>query len=206
MKKSLFLTAALVALTSVGANAADLKQYASVRLNYNFMKSEYKAEDGDTWNFKDQVVGGAIAYGVKVSDFRAEVEAFYNAKAKDTLHGYLIDTGDEIYAPVELKTRGLFLNGYWDIPSDIKFPIKPYLSAGIGYTWKETVLTAFGEQYTAKDKDLAWNAGVGASYELKQNWNLDFGYRYEDLGDLKEDGDKTKIQNHKITFGLRYTF
>ena len=120
MKKSLLLTVALVAFTSITANAAELKQYVTARLNDNFMKPEYKAEGGDTWNFKDQVVGGAIAYGVKVSDFRAEVEGFYNAKVKDTLNVYGVSF------PVDLKTKGLFLNGYWDIPSDIKIPVKPY--------------------------------------------------------------------------------
>ena len=89
MKKLLLLSATFVALTSVGANATDLNQYATLRLNYNFMKPEYKAEGGDTWNFKDQVVGGAIAYGIKFSDFRAEIEGFYNAKAKDKLNGYI---------------------------------------------------------------------------------------------------------------------
>lgn len=208
MKKLLLFATALMALTSVGANATELKQYVTPRFNYNFMKPEYKAEGGDTWNFKDQVVGGAIAYGLKVSDFRAEIEGFYNAKAKDTLNGF-IDDGIGIIpisAPVEIKTKGLFLNGYWDIPADIKIPVKPYIGAGMGYAWKEAGFTAFGEKYTAKDKGLAWNVGLGASYEFKQNWNLDFGYRYEDLGDLKDDGDKTKIQNHKITLGLRYTF
>ena len=200
MKKLLLLTATLTTLTSVGANATDLSQYATVRLNYNFMKPEYKMEGGDTRNFKDQVVGGAIAYGVKVSDFRAEIEGFYNAKAKDTFDIYGVSF------PVDLKTKGFFLNGYWDIPVDIKVLVKPYISAGVGYAWKKVSIDVLGDKFTEKDKGLAWNVGLGASYELQQNWNLDFGYRYENLGDLKDDGDKTKIQNHKITLGLRYTF
>ena len=200
MKRSLLFATALVAFTSITANAVELKQYVTARLNYNFMKPELKDEYADKRSFKDQVVGGAIAYGVKVLDFRGEVEGFYNAKAKDTLNVYGVSF------PVDLKTKGLFLNGYWDISADIKIPVKPYITAGVGYAWKEVSIDVLGDKYTEKDKGLAWNVGLGASYEIQQKWNLDFGYRYEDLGDLKEDGDKTKIKNHKITLGLRYTF
>ena len=193
-------------LTSVGANATDLNQYATLRLNYNFMKPELKDEDGELWKSKDQIFGGAIAYGVKFTDFRVEIEGFYNSKAKDKLNAYDLYTGDKISIPVDLKTKGLFLNGYWDIPVKENFPIRPYLNAGIGYAWKKLNYKVLDEKGTEKDDGFAWNAGVGVSYELQQNWNLDLGYRYENLGDLKDDGDKIKIENHKITLGLRYTF
>jgi outer membrane autotransporter protein len=84
--------------------------------------------------------------------------------------------------------------------------VKPYIGAGIGYSWLGMSINAFGVKKSAKDKDWGWNAGLGVAYELNDNLDLTLGYRYEDLGTAKKDNVKVDFTNHKVSLGLRYTF
>ena len=86
--------------------------------------------------------------------------------------------------------------------------IKPYISAGIGYSWlKETLKeTEYNYEFSIKDKDFGWNLGFGVGYVVNENVDLTLGYRYEDLGQIKDYESKTDFTNHKLSLGLRYTF
>lgn len=116
------------------------------------------------------------------------------------------------YIKGEVESKGLFLNGYYDIklPNTTKW--KPYVGAGIGYSWlKGTEKINSGVpfldgSYTEKDKDWSWNIGLGIGYELNQNIDLTLGYRYENLGEIKDSGTTMELKNQKVSLGLRYTF
>ena len=198
MKKLLLLSA--VALIATGANATDIKPYVEGKLNYNFLKAEYKEDGFAKENMKDSVFGGALEVGAKIDQFRIGLEGYYNDKMKDNLMNVL---------PVEGETKGFFLNGYWDVPFDGVKNLKPYVGGGIGYSWlKETAkLSGFGlDNESAKDKSFGWNAGFGVGYALNENIDLTLGYRYEYLGKIKEGDSSTKFTNNKVSLGLRYTF
>jgi outer membrane autotransporter protein len=128
------------------------------------------------------------------------LEGYYNDKAKDKIWGG---------SPIEFESKGVFLNGYWDIPSEIVLPIQPYVSAGVGYSWlKETAdytSQAMGKE-SASEKDFGWQVGFGAAYKLNDNVDVTLGYRYEDLGKIKTGESSTRFINHKLSLGLRYTF
>ena len=57
-------------------STSQTKYKATLRLNYNFMKPELKDEDAEKWSFKDQVVGGSVAYGIKPSTSALKSESF----------------------------------------------------------------------------------------------------------------------------------
>ena len=199
MKKLLLLSA--VALIATGASATEIKPYIEGKISHNWMKADYKEDGFGKEKFKDNVFGGSIEVGAKLDQFRVGLEGYYNDKIEDKLMSIL---------PVEGKTKGVFLNAYYDIPMCEKLKqVKPYVGAGIGYSWlKETADgTAWGlGKDSLKDKDWGWNAGFGVAYGLNDNVDLTLGYRYEDLGKIKDYDSKTDFTNHKVSLGLRYTF
>jgi len=196
MKKLLLLSA--VALIATGASATEIKPYIEGKISHNWLKADYK-EDGFKEKFKDNVFGGSLEVGAKLDQFRVGLEGYYNDKMEDKIIGIL---------PVEGETKGFFLNGYWDIPlPDVK-QVKPYIGAGIGYSWlKETLKeTPFNDKVSIKDKDWGWQIGAGVGYALTEKVDLTLGYRYENLGKIKDYDSKTDFTNHKVSLGLRYTF
>ncbi len=198
MKKLLLLSA--IALVATSASAVEVKPYVEGKLNHNWLKAEYQEEGFGKESFKDNVFGGALEVGAKINQFRIGLEGYYNDKMEDKLLNIV---------PVKGETKGFFLNGYWDIPLGEPKNVKPYIGAGIGYSWlKGTAdLSVVGlRKESIKDKDWGWNVGFGVGYALNENIDLSLGYRYEYLGKIKDYDSKTKITNSKVTLGLRYTF
>ncbi|MDY6407298.1 MAG: porin family protein [Pseudomonadota bacterium] len=193
MKKLLLLST--VCLLATSALAMDVKPYVEAKGSYNRMNAEVKV-DGLSEKFKDNTVwGGSLEVGAKVDLFRIGLEGYYNDKLKDNFLGVV---------PVEGETKGFFLNGYFDIPLPNLKQVKPYVGAGIGYSWlKETVKLA---DISEKDNDWGWNVGLGVGYALNDNLDLTIGYRYEYLGEIKKYDTKTEFKNSKVSLGLRYTF
>ena len=198
MKKLLLLSA--IALIATTASAVEVKPYIEGKINHNWLKADAKAY-GFKKDFKDNMFGGALEVGAKINQFRVGLEGYYNDKGrtKETT----------IYYPVEMKTKGMFLNAYWDVPLVEPKNVKPYISAGVGYSWLKGTVDrssyAMGK-YSIKEKDWGWNIGLGVGYALNENVDLTLGYRYEDLGKIKKEGAKVHFTNSKVTLGLRYTF
>ena len=201
MKKLLLLSA--VALVATSANALDVKPYVEGKISENFMKAKYEEPDFNK-KFDDSVIGGSVELGVKIENqFRTGLEGYYNDKMEHKIN----------YAgfgfPVELESKGLFLNGYYDFKLPNNDKVKPYVGAGIGYSWmKETLkLADYGfPNESIKDKDWGWNVGLGVGYALTEKVDLTLGYRYENLGKIKDYDSENKLTNHKVSFGVRYTF
>ena len=199
MKKTLLLAGVATCLFAMNANAMDFRPYIEGKISQNWLKAEYKEDGFGKETFKDNVFGGSLEIGAKLDQFRIGLEGYYNDDLKDNLLNVV---------PVKAETKGAFLNAYYDLPLTEK-QIKPYIGAGIGYSWlKETAdMTGLGlGKATGKDKDFGWNVGLGVAYEINNNVDLTVGYRYEDLGRIKETGNKTDFTNHKIFLGLRYNF
>lgn len=127
-----------------------------------------------------------------------------NSKVKGNLVGH--------YFKGEIKSKGLFLNGYFDIKLPNITKLRPYVGGGIGYSWLTGTQIInvgahlFDGKYSKKDKDWGWNVGLGLAYQLNQNIDLTLGYRYENLGEVKEQGVSTELKNNKLSLGARYTF
>ncbi len=209
MKKLLLLSSVLCMFSSVSFGM-EVKPYFEAKISENFMKSELKDLDySEKFKFHDHFIqGGSLELGVKLDQFRVGVEGYYNDKLEDVMDGLL---------PVELQSKGVFLNAYYDIPlcENLK-KIKPFVGAGIGYSWLSevaklsTVTEGVLPDMKLKDKDVSWNVGLGIAYELNPNVDLTLGYRYENLGKIKGEilgaNTENEVTNHKASVGLRYTF
>lgn len=198
MKKLLLLST--IAMVATSASALEVRPYVEGKISQNWIKAEYKETGFTKENMKDNVFGGSLEVGAKINQFRVGLEGYYNDKAEDHLADII---------PVKMESKGIFLNGYFDIPLPELKQVKPYVGVGVGYSWlKETAnLNEWGlGKESIKDKDWGWNVGLGVGYALNDNIDLTLGYKYEDLGEIKDSDSKTDFTNHKVFLGLRYTF
>jgi len=193
MNKLLLLTTATLIATS--SYAFEVKPYIEGKISQNWMQAKYEHT-----SFKDQIFGGQVEVGAKLSQFRVGLEGYYNNTAEDKTPEHF---------PVKMESQGFFLNGYWDIPLGEPKNIKPFIGAGIGYSWlegREDFSPNPLGKISFKDKDFGWNIALGVGYTLNDNLDLTLGYRYEDLGSIKKYSTKTDFTNHKLSLGVRYTF
>ena len=198
MKKILLLST--VCLLTSNAYSMDVRPYIEGKISQNWLEAEYKETGFESQTFKNQVLGSSLEVGTKLDNFRIGLEAYYNDKMEDKFFDIV---------PVEGETKGVFLNGYFDIPLPNLKQVKPYIGVGLGYSWlKGTVdLSDWGYgKDSLKDIDLSWNIGVGVGFAVNDNFDLTLGYRYENLGKIKDEDIKTDFTNYKLSFGIRYTF
>lgn len=126
-------------------------------------------------------------------------------------------------APID--SYSIMANVNWDI-NQIKLKnvtLTPYLSGGVGIALNTTrALTIMQGAITlnnvdgATNNDFAYQIGGGVGVELSEKLDLDFGYRYIDLGEFKTgtNGDiinlnapvKGDITAHEFKIGLRVSF
>lgn len=216
MKKITIISTAVCCLASANAFSMDIQPYVEARISNNFQKAltkeliDYDSQDQNSFN-DTFIFGGAIAGGIRIDNFRVEIEQSLNDTSKDTY----VDSED-FKLLSKVNTISTFLNTYYDfdLPFVNKF-VKPYINAGVGYSWIKQSFSEndFIEMMTFIDQDISWNVGAGLDFAVNDNVNLSLGYRYEILGTLDKTVNflsellvNTKVTNHKVSLGLRYTF
>lgn len=139
------------------------------------------------------MASGALGYRYK--HFRGELEYVWRKKNSATVSG--ITDG-------KFSSQSYMFVVYYDF-----FPYKwftPFVNAGVGYThnklgfYNKIVRTG----YQVKDNAFTWSLGGGISAKITNRWNLDFGYRYYDMGEFSLLNGKTDVTNQEIYAGLRY--
>lgn len=196
MKK--FLLLAGVACLFAANAQAEVNQYVSGKISYDFNSVKVKAAaDGIDRNHMNKTeIGTHVAYGLQAGYVRGELELNNSRDIKRN-------------APNEghfrLYKHSVMANAYFDYLTCT--PWTPYVGAGIGSAYLKA---DYGE--VAKSVyNLAWQVMAGVAYDLNSNWTLDAGYRYADLGRVRKNfGNgfvvKTTARDHEIMMGVRYTF
>ncbi len=196
MKKLLLTSAAVLAVFSSAANAADITPYASVKAAMSMTNMDHKTE-GDSNDFTNY--GADIAIGAKMDAVRAELAYAYLAKGTDT--------SDNIKWKTSLQS--FMLNGYFDIDNPTVF--KPYVGVGVGMA-KVKTKASFINEYDEPDSDslsknkFAYSLMAGVGAEVAKNVTVDVGYRYTDYGTMSKDDYKHDTKAHQILAGVRYSF
>ena len=166
-------------------------------------------ESGGTANGNDDfdknrfMMSGALGY--RYNYVRTELEYIWRNKVNQTLKDEYNDRTRQ-----EFKTESYMLNAYIDFAPF--HWITPYVGGGIGYTklkysssYPDTVPPRAGENYNKKR--FTWSVGGGLSVKVTNRFNVDAGYRYYDMGDIKHDsGEKTGVKAHEVYGGVRYVF
>jgi len=183
MKKLLVLALLTCLMVSPGLAAKPLRSGVYLSAKAGVMRVNTKREDVKK---NDAVFPFAIALGLRLRHFRVEAEYMFATAAK--MKGY------------EQETNAFSAQVYYDIP--FKSPIRPFFNAGIGRH-----NTRIKEGNFKDDRHgTAWNVGGGVTWNLSNAVNLDLGYRYFDIGDLKTRTGTVKTSHHFIYLGWRYVF
>lgn len=199
MKKFLLL-AGVASLLSVNAQA-EVNQYVSGKISYDFNKVNMKAAEADQPELSrakanKELFGTHVAYGVQAGYVRGELELNNSRDIKRNYIGGL----DHF----RLYKHSVMANAYFDYLTCT--PWTPYVGAGIGSAY----LKADDGEQAKSVYNLAWQVMAGLTYDINSNWTLDAGYRYADLGRIrKNSGDsvtKLTARDHEIMLGVRYTF
>ena len=181
MKKIVISVLAICAATT--ANAANLRQYVALRASDVFAGTL----DGGTDYHMDEFFGFAGAYGVKLADFRVELEGVYYTPGK------VRNTSAKV------QNTALFLNGYYDLRTNS--PFTPYAGIGVGYNRMDLDAE---KSYT--DPALAAHVTIGAEWNVNRSISLDLAYRYNYFGENSKSHDTVRLWGHELILGARYKF
>lgn len=217
MKRTILALALLVALVLPGmAKAEGTGMYLAPKFLMSIQNNYPTVEIGPndvSEGYSQFTLGGALALGYDFNSqfgvpVRAEVEyALRGNSEKSWNYDKILDLKGAWNAST------LFLNLYYDFRNSTAFT--PYVGAGLGMAFNYANYTFSARGYNANFDDhrttFAWNVGAGVAYDITDNFAVDLGYRYVNLGyyevDLPEGGKvKNQPSNHEFMLGLRYTF
>lgn len=201
MKKFLLL-AGVACLLSVNAQA-EVNQYVSGKISYDFNKVNMKYADPDQAELtrekaNKELFGTHVAYGVQAGYVRGELEL---NNSRDIKRNYFDEYGVNHF---RLYKHSVMANAYFDYLTCT--PWTPYVGAGLGSSYLKA---DFGD-VAKSNYNLAWQVMAGLTYDINSHWTLDAGYRYADLGRIRKNfGDsvaKVTARDHEVLLGVRYTF
>ncbi len=151
------------------------------------LSAKYKGDLDDT------VLGGAIAFGVRVDNLRFEVEGAMHSDAETTYpHAHMVGSVDQDKMKHKVQAMSVLLNAYYDVP--LSSVLKPYVGGGIGMGRLKSKLTVDDpvpgtclvdvDSHSSNKTNFIWQLGAGLSYALNKRVDLDVGYRYTHYGKM----------------------
>jgi opacity protein-like surface antigen len=151
---------------------------------------------GVTLSFEDGYNFTGAAGIHLLSSVRLEVEGSYRrfdlGKAR---------VGNTTVTPKgDIDYTSMMGNVYYDFHNDS--PMTPYLFAGIGHTWVSTQVALGAAKVKASGDGMAYQAGLGLSIAMGQNWSADLEYRRFGVNNDSVDD----FASNEIMAGLRYGF
>lgn len=143
---------------------------------------------GNSLSINDSSFSSSIAAGIKLLDFRFELEYMYR------LDGGKIYTGNHTKKyDMDLKMFNIYYNVF-----EFLF-LKFYINGGIGkYDVKTSLIHG--------DNSKVWNVGLGATFSLLDIINVDAGMRHVDLGKMKFKNQSSRQNFEEIYAGIRLGF
>ena len=211
MKKSwgtlgMLLLALVFVLVPVGTAKADNQKGAYVGVFGGFLiPDDLKLEGGgETLEFDMDsgfTVGVKAGYIVPAAPYIAvELEYFYLSKQDADFMS--VNVGD-------VTLNNLFANLIFRYPGEW---FRPYLGAGIGWSWIDwssnaIIADVLGDQ---SDNAWAWQILAGINFAIGKNWSADLGYRYfaaENFTTTIEGTDvDIKYKTSIVAVGVNYHF
>ena len=206
MKKLLLTASALVlGMAVVNTASADCNGiYLGVRggvVDYNYSKSS--SAHMKELDKKKLMLSGAIGY--RYNYWRTELEYVWRDKnkwSKDTA-----STGGS--SNLTFKSYSYMWNNYIDFAP--YYWLSPYAGVGLGFTklkFNSTSCNFVGDceddnaWFNHTPTNFTWTLGGGLTVKVTNRFNVDAGYRYNDMGSIH----KMDVHAHEIYGGVRYVF
>lgn len=200
MKKTLLLGAVAASLLAVNAvQAAPYAPYVSAKTGLSHVTndpSHFSKQDENVW-FGSVALGADLREGDNPQDLMFELE--YTYRPEFSKHS--LSAGN-----MKFQSKSLMLNGYYVIPA--RMEVKPYLSAGIGFSSNERKVTYTDGSRFKKDADmLTWSLGVGVLLpEVVDYTDVMLGYRFVDMGSFKSGYSDVDMYANEFFAGISYKF
>lgn len=207
MKKLLLTTSALILGLSLSNNASAECNGMYIAARAGAVKHDYSQKSGsiasmntDGLDSNKFMLSGALGY--RYDYIRTELEYVWRDKSEKK---YSFSGASTKY---NFKSYSMMLNGYIDLAPYSWFT--PYVSAGIGFTtlkYRAGDTTAAGSiSHTSNGNydptRFTWSVGGGLSIKVTNRFNVDAGYRYYDMGSIKN----MDVTAQEIYGGIRYVF
>ena len=182
--KKLILGIAILFCAHAAFAATPLRNGLYINGKAGIMRSEVKAKSQSA---KDIVFPMALALGMRVYHFRVEGEYTFATKVEK----------NNFEAQTEL-TMGQV---YYDVP--FKTSIRPFFNVGAG---RHTTKVKLGDSFNETRRGWAYNLGAGFTWGISNATNIDIGYRYIRIKDIKAQDETIKPSGHMAYIGWRYVF
>jgi opacity protein-like surface antigen len=138
------------------------------------------------------IIGAGVGYRFP-SGFRVDL-TYHNRSGYD-LKGS--DPAGTDFDP-KVNSNSVLVNGYYDIPVKIAGRVQPFVGGGIGWVKNKMDNLKWTDPGFAGGlpggtwSGTAWQLTLGADVSVANNWVMEIGYRYVDLGKIvKEAGAGT---------------
>lgn len=130
--------------------------------------------------------------GIRFLDFRFELEYTYR---------YDFFKMQSLNKTKNIAAQNIMGNIYYNF---LSLPlINFYVNGGIG----ETKFTGVPYNIIGNKNNFTWNLGFGTNLSILDIFNIDIGYRYVDMGNLKMiNNTKIKQASHDVYAGIRFGF
>jgi opacity protein-like surface antigen len=159
-------------------------------------------------------IGLAIGYNWAKKGLPIRSELEYNFRFR---YDFDIRVTNQAGYENNLLSHVFFANAYYDIPFTDRWTA--YVGGGMGLSMNRSEVERTALLGGAKSKrddsttSFAWNLGFGFVWQAWTDWDLEFRYRYADLGEIESGphSDGTVITtdsyiSHDFMFGIVYRF
>lgn len=160
--------------------------------------AQYDVGDSEYFDALDMdaeklMLSGALGY--RYEWFRTELEFVWRDQIKNN------EIEDDVSSSSTIKSYSYMWNFYWDI-----LPyhwLSPYINVGIGLT-KVKYHSQDNEKIENHFDTTHFTMSIGGGFTIKvtNRWNVDLGYRYYDMGSLKN----ADLTAQEFYAGVRYVF
>ena len=162
---------------------------------------------------------GSVGFGYYVTkEVRAELQAYIDDGLKTKSANGKTKNNVNYSLKSKEKTMAGFANLFYDFRNTT--PFTPYVMGGLGYASNKYSVSNSVEGYSAKfkaKKSFVYQLGLGASYRIAKNLDLDLGYRAMQKSTKHSVRGKDKNGNsvefkakkdltHAILAGIRVSF
>jgi opacity protein-like surface antigen len=225
--RGLMLPAAVVCVVFSGARAEQggAGDYVALRLVGGVSALDGVSDNGDpgVFGFKqdDDLVGGteiAVGYDWSWQNLPVRTEVEYTYRYRFDFDSRVNGGTDSGFAN-NLSTHSLMVNALYDFNTSTRF--QPYVGAGIGWARNSSDTDQISnnenfcctESRTDIEDNFAWSLLAGVIYRPADDWRLELGYRYINLGEVESgpfsDGVRItadEYTSHDLIFSVIYRF
>lgn len=204
MKNLKIVSAVVASVVASSALAASGDMYGRVDAGYSMSSPKiHVLGSSDSFKSKNNGFTGNVGLGYYYTD---EVRMDVNFGFTPSTSGKVKENGEKIDSKLKLSTYTGMVNGYYDFTG---MDVVPYVTAGLGFVSLSGKLS--GEDLDGKLEratTFAYQAGLGAAYEVTSGVFLDAGYRFTGNTFKKSKSKSSVVPGHSHAFllGARVNF